>query len=171
LKLPGGIVVVGRFGAPHGICGWSRLYSFTQPITTILSYENWLIETRPEHWQPLALEAVKASANNAQLKIKVLGCTTPEQARAYTNLQIGIKREQLPSLPADEYYRTDLEGLSVVNLEGVLLGTVSEVLSTGANDVLILTGERERLLPYITQVIKLVDLMARKILVDWDADF
>ena len=69
-------------------------------------------------------------------------------------------------------YRADLECLTVVNLDGVVLGTVSHLFETGANDVLVVVdGERERLIPYTREAVKQVDLQARTIRVDWDPEF
>ena len=70
---------------------------------------------------------------------------------------IGIHRTQLPALKRGEYYWADLEGLRVVCLDGTELGTVSYLLETGANDVLVLQGDRERLIPYVADVIREVD--------------
>jgi 16S rRNA processing protein RimM len=85
---------------------------------------------------------------------------------------IAVQREQLPALESGEYYWTDLQGLRVVNLEGVELGVVSHLFETGANDVLVVRGERERLIPYTTgEAIQEVDLDHGQITVDWDPEF
>ena len=83
-----------------------------------------------------------------------------------------IERAQLPPVETGEYYWADLEGLSVVTTQGVNLGVVDYLLETGANDVLVVKGDRERLIPFLRdQTIKSVDLTQSQIIVDWDPDF
>jgi 16S rRNA processing protein RimM len=86
-------------------------------------------------------------------------------------MEIAVPRSAFPPPAEGEYYWADLVGLKVVNLQGVELGRVEEVLQTGANDVLVLQGERERLLPFIADVIRRVDLAAGLISVDWGEDY
>ena len=82
-----------------------------------------------------------------------------------------MPREALPEAAENEYYWSDLIGLEVVNVQGEVLGKVTDLLETGANDVLVVEGERERLLPFTAQVILKVDLAAGRINVDWGADY
>ncbi len=161
-------VIIGRFGSVYGIQGWLKVISFTQPMTNILHYENWLIN-RASSWQPITITASKLHGKH--ILVKIADCTTPEQARQYTNIDIAISRGQLPTLTESEYYWADLEGLSVVNQQGIELGKVSHVFATGANDVLIVKGEKEHLLPYIKQVILNINLAEKTLLVDWDENF
>jgi 16S rRNA processing protein RimM len=165
------MIVVGCIGSPHGIRGWMKLFSYTQPADNILHYKHWFIQAR-EDWQPVVMADLKIeSATNGHIRIKFANCENPETARLYTNLLIAISREDLPALSLGDYYWSDLEGLTVVNIEGILLGQVSHLFSTGANDVLVVKGERERLLPYIKDIIVSVDLAKGEIKVDWDPDF
>jgi 16S rRNA processing protein RimM len=86
--------------------------------------------------------------------------------------EIGIRRDQLPGTAPGEYYWRDLQGLTVVTIKGELLGTVDHLIETGANDVLVVKGERERLIPFVLdQVIVNVDLEKREIQIDWDKGF
>ncbi|MGH8035666.1 MAG: ribosome maturation factor RimM [Lysobacterales bacterium] len=86
--------------------------------------------------------------------------------------EIRVFRDQLPALPRDRYYWTDLVGLKVVNQQGRELGLIKTLLATGANDVMVVCGERERLIPFIRErFVKQVDLQLRTVKVDWDADF
>jgi 16S rRNA processing protein RimM len=83
-----------------------------------------------------------------------------------------VPRSALPPPAAGEYYWVDLEGLRVVNVEGVDFGTVSHLFSTGANDVLVARGERERMIPFVQpDFIRSVDFDAGVVTVDWDPDF
>jgi 16S rRNA processing protein RimM len=89
-----------------------------------------------------------------------------------TGCEIGITRDELPAAETGEYYWHDLQGLSVVTLAGESLGTVDHLIETGANDVLVVEGERERLIPFVMgQVVVHVDLDKGEIQVDWDKEF
>lgn len=103
---------------------------------------------------------------------KLPGCNDRDAAAKLVGATIQVPRSALPKPKRGEYYWTDLEGLAVVTVEGVDLGKVSHLFATGANDVLVVRGERERLIPFVTgQFVKDVDLKAGRITVDWDADF
>ena len=105
--------------------------------------------------------------------IKLEGCNDRNQAEALVGAKIAVYRNQLPQLEGPgHFYWADLKGLQVVNTAGVELGVVDYLLETGANDVLVVKGDQERLIPYLwKQVVQDVDLSAKRILVDWDADF
>lgn len=103
---------------------------------------------------------------------RLAGCDNRDQAQVLMGREIGIRRDQLPATVPGEYYWRDLEGLKVTTLTGEPLGIVDHLLETGANDVLVVKAERERLIPFVQgQVIVKVDLDAREIQVDWDKDF
>ena len=93
-------------------------------------------------------------------------------AEAVTGYYIAAPREALPQPDKDEYYWADLVGLTVRNSSGLLLGTVSGLLSTGAHDVLqVQDGEVERLIPFVAHYVTTVDMAARCITVEWEADW
>jgi 16S rRNA processing protein RimM len=162
------MVVVGRFGAVHGVHGWLRVNSFTDPKTNLLQLMPWFLQ-EDDSWRLLKVESHRIT--HANILAKIEGYDTPEAARVLTNKFIGAKKEQLPQLPQGEYYWSDLEGLNVINKQGVKLGAVTKIVATGANDVLVVDGDRHRLIPYISQVVIKVDLQEKIILVDWGADY
>ena len=95
-----------------------------------------------------------------------------DAAEAMRGTDVYVPRSALPPASADEYYWVDLEGLRVVNLEGVEFGRVSHLFSTGANDVVVVHGERERMIPFLQpDYITAIDFDAGLMTVDWDADF
>lgn len=161
-------VIVGRIGAPHGVKGWVKIISFTEPTTNILDYQPWLIQQK-NHWVTVTVDAEQVHAN--AIVVKLPGCDDRDTAQTYTNADIAITADQLPALETNEFYWHDLIGATVINLQQVTLGVVDHLIATGSNDVMIVKAERERLIPYISQVIKKVDLEAKQIIVDWDADF
>ena len=161
------MITIGKFGRPHGIVGWLRLISFTDPRENIFHYPQWFIETE-QQWQPLPYQDYEIQPQ--QFLVKLADCHTPEQAARYTNKSIAIPREELPALSEDEYYWSDLEGLTVINTQGITLGKIDHLLATGANDVMVVKGEKEILIPYINSVLRKIDLKQGRILVDWDLD-
>jgi 16S rRNA processing protein RimM len=99
-------------------------------------------------------------------------CENRDQAAALMNCEIGVRRDQLPATAPGEYYWYDLLGLEVVTLQNEVLGKVDHLLETGANDVLVVVGDRERLIPFVlNDVVKHVDQQAGFIRVDWDKDY
>lgn len=162
-------VIIGRFGRPHGIKGLITVVSFTEPRDNIMHYTNWHARVNSQ-WQPLKL--LHLEMNNKFILTQVDGYREREDVARLTNIDIAIKREQLPVLQQGDYYWHQLLNMQVINLQGILLGIVSEILPTGANDVLVVIGEKRHLIPYLpgTSVVEINDTK-RVITVDWDADF
>jgi 16S rRNA processing protein RimM len=149
--------------------GWVRVYSYTGPREKIVDYQPWYLQVSGE-WLPR--QVAEGRRHGKGVIVRLEGCEDRDQALALINSEIGVRRDQLPATAPGEYYWQDLIGLSVVNLQGERLGEVDHLLETGANDVLVVQGERERLIPFVLQqVVKQVDLQAGTIQVDWDRDF
>lgn len=162
-------IAVGKFGAPHGVRGWLKVYSYTEPASNILNYHPWMIETN-HGWQQV--EVLESKPLGTAWVVQIKGCEDREKARDYTNCIIAVDRDQLPPLPKGEYYWADLIGLEVINEKGLSLGKISRFIETGANDVMVVSGEKEHWLPYlIGDVIKTIDLKTGKIEVNWDEEF
>jgi 16S rRNA processing protein RimM len=102
---------------------------------------------------------------------RLAGCEEREAAERFRGSEVAVPRSQLPQTQPDEYYWADLLGLTVVNGESQELGSIAGILQTGANDVLVVQGERERLIPFIAAVIRQVDAGAGIVRVDWGADY
>ena len=163
-------VVIGRFGRPHGIKGLITVVSFTEPRENILGYSNWHLIGRNNQWQPLTL--LHKEINNKFILTQVEGYSDREQVASLTNREIAVARTQLQSLGPNEYYWHQLIGMDVVNKTGDVLGVVTDIMATGSNDVLVVTGARRRLIPYLpNDVVMNVDDSQRIITVDWDMDF
>ncbi|MBK1691248.1 ribosome maturation factor RimM [Ectothiorhodospira mobilis] len=162
-------IVVGHIAGVYGVRGWLRIFSETEPRTQLIRY-NPLYMERNGQWTEVHVEAGRSHGKG--LVAKFQGVDDRDAAGACIGCRLAITRDQLPPLPEDEYYWADLVGLRVVNLQGVELGRVDHLLQTGANDVLVVHGDRERLIPYVReQVIRSVQLEADEIRVDWDPDF
>lgn len=170
---------LGRLGAPHGIRGWVKLHSYTQPKENIQDYRYFL--TRPAEDGQVAetkLDIDQIKPHGKGLIAHVKGYDDPEKSRALTGLEIGVDGSELPALDSDEYYWHELQGLQVINASGQLLGRVTTLLETGANDVLVVDpiagsiDDRQRLIPWLPeQVVTDVDRQAGILRVDWESDW
>jgi 16S rRNA processing protein RimM len=143
--------------------------SWCQPPENLLTYSPWHLRLRDRWtvWRP-----EEGRAHGKGLAARLEGCSDRDQAQALGGAAVAVRRTQLPEPERGEFYWADLIGLQVVGAEGGELGRVSGLMETGANDVLIVQGERERLIPYLPgQVVLEVDLEAKRIRVDWDPDF
>jgi 16S rRNA processing protein RimM len=162
-----GPVPMGHVSGVHGVRGWVKIYSHTRPKEAILQYQPWLLGTERKE-----VRIVDGRRQGKTLVVLFPGVSDRDQARQYLNQEIAIHPHQLPKLQQGEYYWTDLIGLEVVCVDGTPLGKVREMLETGANDVLVVQGERQRLIPFVQgQYVTAVDLQNGTLTVDWDADF
>lgn len=164
------IVVLGQITGLYGVRGWFRIYSDTSPRDNILSYSPWLIRQPGKAWREVTIADGRTQGKGIIAHLQ--GYDDREAARRLIGAEIAVYRNQLVELGQDEYYWTDLQGLKVITTDGQELGIVDHVFATGANDVLVVTGERERLIPFIQglTIIK-IDLRAGCMQVDWDPDF
>jgi 16S rRNA processing protein rimM len=170
------IEVVGKLGSTYGIRGWLRVYSSTEYAESIFDYQPWFLKIKGQ-WQPTELESWKH--HNHELIAKLKNVNDRETAQSLANVEIGVDLSVFPQLEEGDYYWHDLIGCNVVNLEGYAMGTVTEMMETGSNDVLVVRanskdafGKQERLIPFLyEQVVKRVDLTTKVIEVDWDAGF
>ena len=160
---------MGRVSGVYGVRGWLRVRSDCEPAEQLLAYSPWQLKTATG-WRSHLLEDGKA--HGPGLVAKLVTVDDREQARELVGADIAVDRSQLPALAQDEYYWNDLIGFGVVTRDGEELGRVTGLMQTGANDVLVVNGERERLIPFIReQVVLAVDAEARRIEVDWDPEF
>lgn len=162
-------VVVGKIAGVYGVKGWVKIRSFTGPEENIFTYVPWRLENMTP---ALELRVLDGRFHGSGLVALLEGITDRDQAAKLVGQHISVPRACLPELGEGEYYQTDLLGMRVVNLEGVEFGRVDQIMETGANDVLVVVGERERLVPFLLgQAVREVNLAEQRILVDWDADF
>jgi 16S rRNA processing protein RimM len=161
--------VLGRIAAPHGVKGWVKIAPFTAAPGALAEHRRWWLG-RDGEWTEV--EVAEAHVRGGKLVARVTGCTDRDAAGRLRGREIAVPRDVLPEAGPGEYYWADLVGLEVVNREGASLGRVTNVFSTGANDVLrVGEGRRERLLPFVATVIRRVDLAGRRIEVDWGLDW
>jgi 16S rRNA processing protein RimM len=167
---PQGMLLLGRVHGAFGIRGELKLESFTDPETAIFRYQPWLL--RDAQGRERELTGVRGREGGKGLVATFPGIDDRDSAEALRGAELYAPRSALPPPRPGEYYWVDLEGLRVVNAEGADFGTVSHLFSTGANDVLVARGDRERMIPFLEpDYIRSVDFDAGVVTVDWDADF
>jgi 16S rRNA processing protein RimM len=164
------MILLGKVLGAFGVRGELKLESFTDPKSAILRYQPWTLRDAQGRERELADARGRDTAKG--LVATFPGVEDRDAAEALRGSEVYAPRSALPPPAPGEYYWVDLEGLRVVNLEGADFGIVSHLFSTGANDVLVAHGERDRMIPFLEpDYIKSVDFDAGLVTVDWDADF
>ncbi len=162
-------VLVGQVVGVFGVKGWIRLRSYTEPASNLLRYLPWQLvqESGKREYRPVA-----GRPHGKGLVAKLEGIEDRDAAAVLVGAEVRVDRATLGDAGPGQYFWSDLEGMSVKTLAGRVLGHVDSLLETGANDVLLVIGDRRRLIPFITdQVVQSVDLEERVILVAWDPEF
>ena len=161
-------ICIGRISGFHGVRGWVKVYSHTRPPENIFRYSPWLVRTR-EGWREL-----KVAGHRRQGRLLLACFEGLEDRDAVTplyNCEIAIEPARLPPVGEGEFYWQTLIGLEVINREGESLGRVEGLIETGGHDVLVVRGDRERLIPFVGGVyIDAVEPEAGRIRVQWDAE-
>lgn len=160
---------VGKIGTTYGIKGWLKIHTYTEFGASILEYSPWRLANQ-DGKVIHTLDVEEGRHHGGGIIAKLTGYDTPEDARLLTGLTITIARSQLPKLNKDEYYWSDLEGLSVYNTRKELLGTVAYLIETGSNDAIVIKQDKKEFaIPYLKgTVIKQIDLDKGEIIVDWE---
>jgi 16S rRNA processing protein RimM len=163
------LVSVGKISGIFGVKGWIKVYSYTEVRENILTYSPWIIKKGKES---KLVDVVGGKRHGKTLVANLDGLVDRDAAAELNGWDIFIRPDQLPKARRGEYYWADLIGLQVKTVDGIEFGTVQQILETGANDVVVIMGERERLIPFLQeQTIMSVDLDAGIMIVDWDPDF
>ena len=169
-------ITLGKVGAVYGIKGWLKIHSFTDETDAILDYFPWSLKLGNN---VQTVEITDWRKHNKGLIVKVAGIDDRDEAQAFVGSEILTSEAALPELPQGDFYWRDLIGLSVVTNKGYDLGVVTDMMETGANDVLVVKAnlndgfsKKERLIPYLfEQVIESVSIENKQICVDWDPGF
>jgi 16S rRNA processing protein RimM len=169
-------IILGKVGAVYGIKGWLKIHSFTDETEAILDYFPWSLKLGNN---TQTVEITDWRKHNKVLIVKVAGIDDRDEAQAFVGSEILTNEAALPELSQDDFYWRDLIGMSVVTNKGYDLGVVTDMMETGANDVLVVKAnlkdgfsKKERLIPYLfEQVIESVSIENKQICVDWDPGF
>ena len=196
-EMPADAIEVGRIADAWGIKGWFKVLPHSASPEALFSSKRWYLLPSDRQSGASKSPSQKATATAAAaaqpvvLKIKeakdhadtVVACSLDvvdrNQAEALKGARIFVPRSSFPTAGTDEYYWVDLLGLDVINREGVALGQVKDLMSTGPQTVLVLAQASEeegkppleRMIPFVAAFVDNVDLLGRKITVDWQLDY
>lgn len=160
-------IILGRISDAHGVKGWVKVLSYTEPREAIIDYRPWLLGADEAPFEPL-----EGARHGKTVIARLEGVDDRDTAESLAGQAIAVDRRQLPDPGEQQYYWADLIGLEVVLEDGESLGTIDAMMATGANDVMVVEGTRQRLIPFIKDHTVLdVDLGSRKVTVRWDRDF
>jgi 16S rRNA processing protein RimM len=160
------LIHVGFVGAPFGVRGWVKLRSHTDPPERLLEHRS-LMVGRGGAWVEYRIEERGRSGGVPTAKLS--GVEDRDQAAALRGAKISVPRAELPQRDAKDFYRADLIGCEVVNLDGTALGVVQHFVETAAQTLMVVLGDREYWVPAVPKHLLRVDLAARRVVVDWNA--
>jgi 16S rRNA processing protein RimM len=178
LQVPDDLTPVGYVSGAYGVAGWVRVKPFSVDADALLSVASWWFDKPGLH----AVEVKQAKIHGGDVVAQLVGVIGRDAAEALKGAAVQVPRSQFPALSADEFYWSDLIGLTVENLQGEALGQVTDMMHNGAQSILRIrpvageapsdeTPAPERLIPFVDQFVKTVDQAARKITVDWGLDY
>jgi len=158
-------IEVGRLGAAHGVRGWLRVQSFTDPPQRLFEWQRWRLQSGTE------VNVLESRPQGNGWIARLEGIEDRDAAGRLSGQLVLVDRDDLPATTAREYYRADLVGFEARNVEDVLLGVVDHFIDTPGNAVMVIRGTREYLVPMSAQHLRSVDQQARRLIVDWPEDF
>ncbi len=157
-------IEVGRLGAAHGVRGWLRVQSFTDPPQRLFEWKRWFVCDRE-------MKLLEARPQGNGWVALLEGVVERDAASRLTGQMVLVEKDLLPPTTGREHYRDDLVGFEAKNLEGALLGVVDHFVDTPGNAVMVIKGAKEHWVPVTTQHLRSVDKDARLLVVDWPEDF
>lgn len=161
---------MGRIVAPYGLKGWVRIEPYSAVPDSLNAYPSWWVGRRGD-WREMKVVQC-ALQHGSSLVARLEGCVERDAALALKGCDVAVERAALPRSENDEYYWADLVGLRVVNVKDEELGVVAGLFENGAHAVMrVADGETERLLPFVEQVVRQVDVAQGRIRVEWELDW
>lgn len=179
-ELPADAIEVGRILDAWGVKGWFKVLPYSASPEALFSSKRWYLLPSEKGAKaftgPVRLAIKEAKEHSDSVVASAHEVPDRGAAEALRGARIFVARSSFPTPDPDEYYWVDLLGLEVVNREGVHLGTVNELLSTGPQTVLVIGYEQdgkpaERMIPFVAAFVDEVDQAARRIRVDWQPDY
>ncbi|MCS4511462.1 ribosome maturation factor RimM [Xylophilus ampelinus] len=180
VELPADAVEVGRIGDAWGIKGWFRVLPYSATPEALFSSRRWFIQPTERGAKTFTgtrkLAIKEAKEHSDSVVATAHDIPDRDTAEALKGARVFVARSSFPSTTEDEFYWVDLIGLDVVNREGLAMGRVKELLSTGPQTVMVLAFEaegkpQERMIPFVAAFVDGVDLVVRRITVDWQPDY
>lgn len=179
-ELPADAIEVGRIADAWGIKGWFKVLPHSASPEALFSSKRWYLQPSERGAKTfsgtLLLRVREAKDHSDTVVARADAVDDRSAAEALKGARVFVPRSSFPTAGTDEYYWVDLLGLDVVNREGLALGQVKDLMSTGPQTVLVLSFElggkpQERLIPFVSAFVDGVDLVARRITVDWQPDY
>ena len=188
-KLPDDAIEVGRILDAWGVKGWLKVLPHSTDPETLLSAGTWYLQTPDVKFRPgfslfsgtVALKIEESKIHSGSVVVKFTGLDDRTAAESLRGTRIFLSRGSFPAASADEYYWVDLIGLNVVNREGVALGCVRDLMTTGPQSVLCIEYTStledgsslgaERMIPFVAAYVDKVDMAGKCITVDWQPDY
>jgi len=170
-------ITLGSISGVHGLKGWLKVFSHTDPRVKITEYSQWFLKKKGEDWVSYKVLSGKQQGKNIIVQLE--GVFDRNQVEALIGADIAIRKEQLEVLSNGEYYWKDLIGISVETKDGVVLGRLDWIFNSGSNDILIVKEVNEgkgkgieRMLPFLMDdVVLSINLDKSLMVVDWDPEF
>jgi 16S rRNA processing protein RimM len=157
---PGEILAVGRIVRPHGVRGGLLLEPYSELVTSLRPGTRvFLGDAR------LAGTVAGLRRHGDRYLLELKGCESREDAEGWRSAEVRVAAEQVEALPPGTYFHWQILGLTVVTDQAEVLGQVTEILTTGANDVYVVRGDREILLPATAEVVLQIDPPGGKMVV------
>ena len=163
------LIEVGRLGAAHGVRGWLRVLSFTDPPQRLFEWRRWRLQQDGGAIREVKLIESRPQGNGWIAKLE--GVEERDAASRLAGQMVLVARDELPPTQEREFYRADLLGFGVKNVEGALLGVVDHFVDTPGNAVMVIRGAREYLIPVTAQHLRQIVASDRTLIVDWPEDF
>jgi len=161
-------VELGRIGSPYGVLGWMHIQSFTDPLEGILDYPQWSLRQGPG--SPSAFRLLEGRIQGRGLVARLEGVSDRDAAALLRGAAIEVRRSALPPPGQREYYRGDLIGFTVRNLQDLELGRLEHFVEGAGAAMMVVSGTAEYWIPAIPQYLRKVDLEGRCVSVDWPVD-
>ena len=159
---------MGRVLGAFGVQGWIRVKPYTESPGGLGEFARWVVRS-PQGWREVAVEEFELHAKGPVARLA--GCADRGAAERLRGVEIAVPRAALGDAGEGTLYQVDLLGLEVRDGEGRVLGEVDGFLETGGASVMVVKGGTERLIPFVADCVKAVDREARRITVDWKADY
>lgn len=173
--MTGSELLLGRITGVHGIKGWVKVFSHTDPMEQILTYSPWYLDKGRSRQE---IKVAEGRRQGKGLIARLDNIANRNEAELLIGAEIRIEDTRLPELESGEYYWHQLEGLKVVNLDGQALGVIDHLMETGANDVMVVQpcedslDDRKRLIPWVDEdIVSNVDLATGVVMVNWAEDY
>jgi 16S rRNA processing protein RimM len=166
-------LTLGQVGPAQGVRGWVRVRSYCDPPEALFEHPHWQLQSPQGERRTVRL--IEAAHHQQDFRVRLEGVEDRNAAEALRGWTIEVAREDLPPLAEKEHYREDLLGFEVVNLEGIRFGTVSHFVDLPTGPVLVakdlgVPGAREHWVPAVPRHLAKIDVLARRISVDWPAE-